>query len=124
MGLFMNLKLQTDFSEEEMTEETNYFSLQFPSRNWFPPKNAEKQKLKFSRIALFHMKTRGCLICFFHDFRWKAIWIIMFNIGGLLIFGNTRRNTNNGKINRAIIKRAKNSLVSTGCRPVVDFEIS
>ena len=48
----------------------------------------------------------------------------MFNIGGLLIFGNTRRNTNNGKINRAIIKSAKNSLVSTGCRPVVDFEIS
>ena len=34
----MNLKLQTDFSEEEMTEETNYFSLQFPSRNWFPPR--------------------------------------------------------------------------------------
>ena len=30
-------------------------------------KNAEKSKRKFSRIALLHMKTRACLIYFFHD---------------------------------------------------------
>ena len=31
------------------------------------PRSAEKQKFKVFRIALFHMKTRICLIYYFHD---------------------------------------------------------
>ena len=34
-------------------------------------KSLEKQKLNFSRIALFHMKTRVSLKHFVNDYLWK-----------------------------------------------------
>ena len=37
-------------------------------------KTAEKKKLKFSCIGLFHLKTKICLIYFAHDCFWKQFF--------------------------------------------------
>ena len=44
-------------------------------------KSPEKQKLNFSRSALFHMKSRACLKCFVSDcssFHVFVVWVFVY----------------------------------------------
>ena len=87
---------------------------QFSSRheNFVNPiKNLLKKKLKFSRIALFHMKTGVCLKYFVSDCSWSSFQYGLKNSATYIPFYSNRMNI---KMQINVQKKKKDSILSEG----------
>ena len=63
--VFISATFQQPYSDQSLLQTKSFLVL---------AETAEKQKLKFPRIALLHLKTRVCPIYFVHDCLWKQFF--------------------------------------------------